>query len=301
MSEIGRSSSSLSGASVLVTGASGFVGQHLIAALRRAGADVHCYSRSDGAVARVVEKNRPHHVFHLAASRARSGSLDAFDAALEQNIQATLGLIGACITVGTVRSFVTVGTCDEYGACDAPFTEAMREKPSTAYGWSKASITNLLLSMFQAQAFPAVVLRASVVYGPGQGADMFLPALIGALSAGRHFPMSAGEQTRDFLFVGDLVEAMMLAATAPVAVGEIINVAGGFPTRLLDAAFLVADLIGPNARSLLGVGSVAYRANEQMSYWADIAKANRILGWTPRTHLADGLAATVLAQRGSEH
>lgn len=294
----------------LITGIDGFLGRHLAETLRARGTAVIGVTRrsahpaemknifvgdiTDGIfVSDLIRQVRPTVVFHLAANKTRTGNLKDFRKGLEENLFGTLNLIEACINESNLHRFVSIGTCEEYGQAKPPFHEEMRESPVSAYSLSKASVTHLLQTVYRTHRFPAVVLRPSLAYGPGQSIDMFLPALIQALLAGRRFAMSEGEQTRDYIYCHDLIEAVLLASTRPEAVGKVINIGSGVPILLKEAARLAAQKIGDDAEERLDIGKMNYRSNEIMNYVADPQAAENLLGWHPRTSLQEGLTATV--------
>jgi len=301
----------LSGSVALVTGSCGFIGSHLVAALCAAGSsvvgisrhlsgtvhsgvqyiegDVICAEQMHGIVSNV----RPDFVFHLASSKNKAAATHGFRESINNDLLGTLNLVEACMHIGCVKRFVHLGSCEVYGATEVPFRECFREAPVNAYSFSKTAITHMLQTLSEANDFNAVELRPSVVYGPGQGEGMFIPSLIKSLLAKRHFPMSGGGQTRDFIYIDDLIAAMLLAAEKPDCEGEVINVCGGAPVKLLGVAGTIAKLIGDDASELLGIGELPYRTGEAMDYWADNQKANSLLGWNPRMELVDGLAKTV--------
>lgn len=305
----------------LITGIDGFLGRHLASTLRSGGMTVVGVTRNRAYPASIksifigditdrafisdlIFQVRPNIVFHLAANKTRTGNLEDFRKGLEENLFGTLNLIEACVDKPCLQRFVSIGTCEEYGRAKPPFHEEMRESPVSAYSLSKASVTHLLQTLYRTHHFPAVVLRPSLAYGPGQSADMFLPALIQTLLSGSRFAMSAGEQTRDYVYRDDLIEAILLASTEPGAVGKVINIGSGVPILLKEMARLTALKIGENAENLLDIGKMDYRSNEIMDYVADYRVAENILGWHPQTPLHDGLTATVeyfrnLLQEGS--
>ncbi len=297
----------LAGSRVLVTGASGFIGRLLVARLLAVACEVHCIDRTPSgtpgvrehvcdlkdaeATAAAVELSRPEVVFHLAAFKERTTEPDAFVTAATDNIVGTLDLVVPLCGREGLRAFVAVGTVEEYGADDPPFRESMREAPVSAYSFSKTAMTHLLQTFHRVHGFPAVVLRPTIAYGPGQGAEMFLPALIGALIAGRRFPMTEGRQLRDFLYVDDLVDALLAAATVPAAAGRVFNVGSGEPVPLRDVATRAEALAGRSG--LLSFGDVPYRSGESMRYAVDISAARDVLGWRPTVGLDEGLRLTV--------
>lgn len=294
----------------LVTGITGFIGRHLASALHSAGVAVVGVTRNKAHSAAIknvfigdianrdfvsdlVHQVRPNIVFHLAANKSRTGNLEDFRRGLEDNLFGTLNLIETCVDKPYIQRFVSIGTCEEYGHANPPFHEEMRESPVSAYSLSKTSMTHLLQTLYRTHNFPAVVLRPSLAYGPGQATDMFLPALIQALLIGNRFGMSEGEQTRDYVYIDDLIGAVLLASAKPEAIGKVINVSSGVPVLLKEIARLAARKIGRDAENRLDMGIKSYRPNEIMDYVASFQLAERILGWRPCTTLEDGLTATV--------
>ena len=301
-------SQDLKGTKTLVTGAAGFIGQHLLAALAAGGAKIatldHHRSPRDGSseshvgdlrdaafVARAVRESAPDLIFHLAAFRQRSTGINDFVRALETNVLGSLHLFAAAAAQSSLKAIVVMGTAEEYGRNAAPFLETMRELPVSAYSHSKQALTHLCEVLHDLHGLPAVVLRPSIAYGPGQSSDMFLPALIRSLLADTPFPMTAGEQTRDFVYVSDVVDAMLLAATGTGLAGQILNIGSGQPVTIAALAHKVAALTGKP--QLLQVGKLPYRHGEIMSYTVDTAKARALTGWSPQVGLEKGLAATI--------
>ena len=302
--------SQLQDARVIITGATGFIGGHLARSLIASGAHVYGVSRGGGEdfkegyafacdivdqanIKDIVEEVRPTCVFHLAANKARKTEVQDFRQCFDENLIGTLNLLEACVASPDLSRFITIGTCEEYGGADTPYFESTREVPVSAYSCSKVAMTQLLQTYYRIHGFPVVVLRPSLAYGPGQGDEMFLPALIRSLLRGQRFPMSRGEQTRDYVYIDDVVEALLLAAVCPEAIGQVINISSGMPTRIVDVARLAVDLIGNGAEALLDIGKIDYRPGEAMNYWADRTKAKQLLGWEPGVGLRDGMERTV--------
>jgi len=106
----------------------------------------------------------------------------------------------------------------------------------------------------------------------------------------RSFPVSEGEQLRDFCYVEDVVEGMLCALDAPAACGRVINLASGTPVTLRRVVEQVRALVG---RGQPQFGQLAYRKGENMALWADVRLAGELLGWAPRVSLEEGLARTI--------
>jgi nucleoside-diphosphate-sugar epimerase len=291
-----------------VTGGTGFIGRHLVARLVEVGAKVAILSRDGRSglpdmelhvgdlrdevfVRRAIRECSPDLIFHLASYKQRSAQIADFLPALETNVLGSLHLFDAAAGQATVKGIVVMGTAEEYGRNPTPFGESMREFPVSAYSYSKQSLTHLCEVLHHLHGLPAVILRPSIAYGPGQSPDMFLPALIQSLFKGAPFPMTAGEQTRDFVFVSDVVDAALRAALRPDLAGEVFNVGSGATVTIADLARRVSVLVG--RPELLQIGSLSYRQGEVMSYGVDICKARTLLGWQPQVELEEGLNLTI--------
>lgn len=294
-------------ASVLVTGAGGFIGRHVCSALLRHGMSVvgltrrpasgawvqHVADLGDAAAIReLLAWARPDFVVHLAASKSKVVDAAGFRSSYDANLGGTLNLVEACVAASSISRFVHVGSCEEYGNAPVPFTESVREAPLTAYGVSKLAVAHLLQAFAANTGFPVTLLRPTLVYGPGQDGEMFVPAMIDALLHGREFKMSQGRQTRDYVYVDDVVRAIVLAIHADVAAGSIINIASGVPVAMRDIAGIIARFAGPQATGLLSLGTRDVRAGEAAQYWANMERAATLLRWSPQVSLEEGIART---------
>lgn len=295
-----------------MTGSRGFIGRRVVGALRSIGATVWRLHRSpwltedksDGdicldlqdedAAEQALLEVSPDCIIHLAGTKNRGELIDDYHENYQGNLLNTLNLLHASRRLPSLKRFLFIGSCDEYGSCPTPFHEGMREQPNNAYGLSKLAITHLLAAWHRMYDFPAVVLRPSVVYGPGQGSEMFISSLVQTIVSGGTYAMTKGEQVRDFVFVDDLVAAIIMAISGPESMhGIVINIGSGSSCRIIDLACMIADIIGPEAHKLLNIGALSYRSNEVMNYSVSIERAATALGWHPVTTLEEGLRKTV--------
>jgi UDP-glucose 4-epimerase len=294
--------------SLLITGASGFIGRHLLAALGPCPGTVTVLQRrkmptslpirqyacdvADGDALRdAFRECRPDIVIHLAGYKDRSTGLGGFSEAIRANITGTLNIFTESVREGGPGSVIVLGTAEEYGRNPCPFRETMREAPVTPYSYSKTCISHLAMLFHDLYRLPVTVLRPTLAYGPGQEDDLFLPSLVRSLHADRPFAMTPGKQTRDFLYIDDLIDAILRVPEHPAARGTIINIGSGTPMQVLDVARRVAALMGKE--DLLRPGQIPYRENEVMEYYVDIRKAGKVLGWKPEIPLETGLKQTV--------
>lgn len=189
-----------------------------------------------------------------------------------------------------LKRFVQIGSSNEYGNLPAPQSEEMRESPISSYSLGKVASTQLLQMLNRTEGFPAVTLRLFLVYGPGQDNKRFLPQIIQGCFSDAHFPTSAGDQVRDFCYVDDTVRAILQALTVSEATGEVFNVASGEPISIRTMIEKVCKLTGSGKPQY---GEVPYRSCENMTLYANISKAKKILQWEPSISLDRGLQKTI--------
>jgi len=291
--------------SVLVTGAGGFLGRHLCRLLLDRGARVHGTVRTSpappdvqahrvdltdpNAVAACFETVQPTLVFHLAAPVNLSRDPQAFTLLRPGILDATHHVAQACLIHG-VR-LVSAGTCEEYGAQQAPFIESMVAKPVSAYSSLKLAATQWLLTLHRIAGLDATVVRPFLSYGPGQATGRLIPSAIEAAIAGQPFEITDGRQTREFNFVHDIVTGIA-AAAAPTASGEIINIGGGPELTVAELTTTIFELAGADP-SLVRSGALPRRAGEVARFYGDHSLARTLLGHHPRVSLAQGLRTTI--------
>jgi nucleoside-diphosphate-sugar epimerase len=305
----------LRSARIAVTGGNGFLGAHLLRRLSAMGSECCVFMREEdsarrlknltpapaiqnflqpGSLAQLVAEWKPDIVFHLGAASSTRRDLDTFRTTLELNLLSTVKLFEAlCQT--TLRRLVHIGSCEEYGRTPVPFTESAAPDPVSPYSASKAAASSYARMFHNAFGLPVVVMRPSVLYGPGQDPVRLIPELITRLLRDQEVEVTEGKQTRDFLFVDDAVEALLLAAVTPDVAGEIFNLGSGENVTVRRCAELIGELTGK--RHLIRFGARAYSPSEIWEYAPDISRARRGLGWQPRTTLIQGLTKTIAAYR----
>lgn len=298
---------------VLVTGGTGFLGRHLVQALAARGDTVFVAGRRDpgalppevlppqaryapvdlsqpGVAAALLRDTTPERVFHLASAVDVRRDLAALQPQIESTQMPAVHMARACLEQGIGR-LVHVGTCEEYGNGPAPFREEQDPSPVSPYSAAKVAATAFVRMLCTSFGLRAVVVRPFLTYGPGQGTNQMIPALITSALAGRDFPMTAGEQTREFNHVDDIVAGMLLAGEAEKADGAIVNLGCGEPRRIRDVAALVLELMGNPVRARFG--DLPYRAGETWKFYCSNARARSLLGWSPRVGLEAGLTRTI--------
>ena len=248
----------------LVTGAAGFVGANLVRRLLADGHDVHALVRAgtdrwrldelgdeiefgevdlaDGqGVTALVAAAGPEVVFHLGTRGAYSWQADAREI-LETNVLGTSNVVEACAQAG-VRALVNTGSSSEYGHKDHAPAETEALEPNSVYGVAKAAATLLCSVAAGLHDLAVTTLRLYSVYGPYEEPGRFVPALVEAALRERLPPLASPNVARDFVWVGDVVDAYLRAASAPGA-GAVYNVGSGRQTTLAEAVEAARRALG---------------------------------------------------------
>jgi len=227
-------------------------------------------------------------VFHLAAQAGvRASWGNEFTRYADCNILATQRLLDAAMHAKHIRRFVHASSSSVYGdATMLPVTENMVLRPISPYGVTKLAAEHLCSLYHQNFGVPTVSLRYFTVYGPRQRPDMafhrFCKAMIERNPVHIH---GDGEQTRDFTYVSDIIEANVQAATHDAAVGEIMNIAGGSRVSLTQVLHLLQDISGMPLAIVHGQA----QHGDVRDTFADTSRAERLLGYRPQVTLQEGL------------
>lgn len=298
---------------ILITGATGFVGSHVVRSLTTTDADVYALARPEAdlwrladlgkrlhwvegnlsnpqSVLQVVERVSPSVVIHCAAYGVDNRQQDA-QMAIGINVLGTQALLDASAAVG-VQRFIHTGTCFEYGSKDHPITEKETLGPLSSYGASKAASTLMVIQQTTEKGLAAVVLRLFGMYGPYEGVHKFIPQVIHACLNGTPLDLTGGEQIRDYTYVQDVASLYArLALGNNFPAGEIFNISSGKPITIRELGTKAARLL--NRESVLRWGALPYRHGEIKMLVGDITKAQQKLNWQPVTNLQGGLHKTV--------
>jgi len=229
------------------------------------------------------------YVFNLGGYVDHSSYLEGGRGVLDTHYLGVLNLLNLVFTT-SLKKFVQIGSSDEYGNGLPPQREDQREAPISSYSAAKVGVTHLIQALSKTENFPGVIVRLFLVYGPGQGYQRFLPQIIKGCLEERIFPTSSGEQLRDFCYIEDIVEGLLLSAVKSKAVGQVINVASGQPITIRAVIEKIVKFLGSGQPNF---GVYPYRPSENMELYADISLAKRLLGWNPETNIEEGLKKTV--------
>jgi nucleoside-diphosphate-sugar epimerase len=231
------------------------------------------------------------YVFHQAGQPGvRRSWGQSFEPYVTRNVVATQRLLEAALSAKELKRFVNASSSSIYGnASELPVSERALPRPVSPYGVTKLAAEHLATA-YAELGVPTVSLRYFTVYGPRQRPDMAFNVFLRSLLEGREITVNGdGEQTRDFTFVADAVEANVAAAAAPVerVLGRPYNVGGGSRVSLNHTLHLLEKITGE--KSIVKHGPV--HAGDARDTYADTSAARSDLGFAPSWTLADGLAA----------
>ncbi|MGD0712611.1 MAG: NAD-dependent epimerase/dehydratase family protein [Gaiellaceae bacterium] len=300
---------------VLVTGGAGFIGSNLVRALLERGDDVRVLdnfstgnrANLDGLDVEIVEGElRSYERVHNAVRRAEVvyhlGALGSVPRSVQDpltssavNIEGTLNVLLAARDEG-VRRVVFSSSTSVYGSsAQRPTTETMPPDPISPYGVAKLAAERYCISCSRVyESFESVVLRYFNVFGPRQSPlsqyAAVVPLFVTAIAAGEPIDVHGdGEQSRDFTYVDNVVDATIRAGETAGASGEIFNIAAGAPASVNTLANMIGAILGrPVERRHLPP-----RPGDIRNSWADLSKAEQILGYRPQVGLEDGLRRTI--------
>ena len=298
---------SLAGRPVLVTGATGFIGRHLVRRLVALGAEVHAGTRrrpedvsfgpdspsvtcrqvdlaDRDAVLALYDDVRPDVVFHLASRVAGSRDLELVHPTLSDNLCSTVHLLEAAARHGCER-FVQVGSLEEPAEGDGVAV------PSSPYAAAKAAASTYCRMFHQLYAVPVVRARVFMVYGPGpQDENKLVPYVIRSLLDGETPSFSSGTRPVDWIHVDDVVEGFLRLAVTPGLEDRLVDLGTGTLHTVRDMVEQLFTAL--DADTTPSFGGRNDRAQEQIRR-ADVERTRELLGWAPGIDVKDGVEQTV--------
>lgn len=294
---------------VLITGAFGFIGRHLLLRLfeesdieiflldrekyvpstffphqasgRSVSGIIQADLRDIGRLKRYLADIQPDIIFHLAAAGVGDPFLAVADA-LNHNLHGTLNLLQAAFSGGLThhqpQKIIISRTPGEYSAMNT-------------YAASKAAAWQFCTMYARTRGWPIVAGAVYQAYGPGQPAQRLLPAAIIAALNGQDFPMTAGKQQKDWIYVTDVIAGFMALYAAEVAPGTTVDLGSGQLTSVAEVAQQVYAIVGGPGRPLLG--ALPSRPGEEEQQLADVNQTYDLIKWRSKTPLALGLRQTI--------
>ncbi len=289
---------------ILIFGGTGFIGYHLAKEALRRGFQVSSLSKHNPVKKRYLKK-----VKYITADISNKNFINK---KIKENFQYVVNLAGyvdhsdkvktykshylGCKNISNfflkkkIKRFIQVGSSMEYGLLKSPQKENFKCKPNSVYGRAKYLSTQYLLNLYKKKNFPVTIVRLYQAYGPYQDTNRFIPVVINSCKDNKDFPCSHGRQSRDFLYINDLVDAIFLILKNSKAKGEIFNIGSGEPLKIRN---IIERILSYYKAGKPQFGKIKLRKEEQMKIYPDIYKARRILNWKPKINFLKGLTKTI--------
>jgi NAD dependent epimerase/dehydratase len=298
------------GSTVLVTGADGFIGSHLVEALVRKGYKVRAFvfynsfnswGWLDHAPREIMDAievipgdiRDPYGiktamrgcdaVLHLAALVAIPFSYHSPDTYVDTNIKGTLNVLQAARELG-VTKLIHTSTSEVYGSAQfVPITEVHPLQGQSPYSASKIAADQLAYSFYTSFELPVVVVRPFNTYGPRQSARAVIPTVITQVLKGAStIELGSTSPSRDFSYVDDTTSGFIAALESSNGIGEVINLGSGFEISIEKTVQLISNLLGQKIKIKTSEDRLRPTNSEVNRLWADNSKARKLLDWSPK-------------------
>ncbi len=304
---------------VLVTGADGFIGSHLVEMLVREGFAVRALSQynsfNDWGWLEAVDcldqievlngdVRDPHYcksickdvdiVFHLAALIAIPYSYVAPDSYVDTNIKGTLNICQAALENGVSR-VVHTSTSEVYGTAQyVPIDEKHPLQPQSPYSASKIGADAMAMSFYNAFDLPLTIARPFNTYGPRQSARAVIPTIITQIAAGKKkITLGDVSPTRDFNYVLDTCRGFLSLAGCEDAIGEVVNIGSNYEISVGDTLEIIRELMDSDVEFVTEKQRLRPGKSEVFRLWCDNTKLSKLTGFLPQFSLREGLAETI--------
>ncbi|NPV42748.1 MAG: SDR family NAD(P)-dependent oxidoreductase [Firmicutes bacterium] len=309
------------GKKVLITGADGFIGSHLVEELLELGCNVRAFVfynsfnswgwldtfpkeklreidifvgdiRDPNAVRKAMENIEE--VFHLAALVSIPFSYHSPDSYVDTNIKGTLNVLQAAKDLGTKRVLIT-STSEVYGTAQyVPIDEKHPFQGQSPYSATKIGADRIAESFYRSYDMPITIVRPFNTYGPRQSARAIIPTIIIQLLSGKEeIKLGSLTPTRDFNYVKDTVDGFIEIARSYRTIGEEINIASQKEVSIGDLAQELIKQINPRAKIVLDKSRIRPEKSEVNRLLGSNEKIKRLTNWKPKYSLTQGLTETI--------
>lgn len=283
---------------ILITGGNGYLGTFLNNKLKKSGAILYSISKniensefnfqinlSDNEnLIPIIHKINPNIVFHLAANLSRNRDFSIYNEMYQDNVFGTLNLLTA-LEQTDCEQFIFTSSSEIYGNNESPFYEDLIPKPVSPYSLTKVMAEMLIQTKLISSKMDYTIARIFNFYGPGMSEKFFISEMIQNLKSGNEFAMTKGEQFRDFLYIDDVVSALILMIQNAYAKNEIFNICSGKALSLKE----LAEEVQQHFPTRIQFGAIPYRENEVWKMLGNAHKIKSKLGFKPKVTLKQGI------------
>ena len=304
---------------VLVTGADGFIGSHLVEMLTIKGYEVVALSQynsfnywgwlediksikkvqilsgdiRDPHFCKTITKNIDV-IFHLAALIAIPFSYDAPDSYLDTNAKGTLNICQAARENGNIR-VINTSTSEVYGTAQyVPIDENHPLQPQSPYSASKIAADAMAMSFFNAFDLPVTIARPFNTYGPRQSARAVIPTIITQIASGvKELKLGDLTPTRDFNYVEDTCLGMISILESENTIGEVINIGSNYEISIEDTLNIIKSLMGSDLEFITDTNRMRPEKSEVYRLFCDNSKIKTLTNFKPQVSIQEGLQKTI--------
>lgn len=297
---------------ILITGGLGFIGSHLVNRMLKEKAKVFIIERKKSnpwriksiinkvniaeadiinskEIYKVIKNIDPEYVFHLAAYGVDSSKKE-YITAINTNVEGTVNILNSLKDTGC-KKIINIGTCAEYGDRTELMNEDMRPIPVSIYGSTKACSTILAHQIARENSIDIVTLRPFGIFGEGEAPHKIFCHIILSILQNKDVELTNCEQYRDYCYVENIIDGMLLSAKNSSIKDNIFNIASGNVYPLKYYVDLIFKNINTTKKPLYG--AIPYRKNEMWTPKADISKIKSMLHWVPKISVEDGIIKTI--------
>ena len=197
-----------------------------------------------------------------------------------------------------LKSFIQIGSSAEYGTVKVPHKENVIGNPVGVYGKSKLLASKFMANCYRKYNFPVTILRFYQLFGPKQNTNRFIPILITACLHKKEFVTSSGNQSRDFLYIDDGIEAIVKSIKSKNSKGKIFNIGSGGPTKLKK----IMKIVEQKLKHFYPIyGQIKLRKGEPKIIYPNVRLAKKILKWRNKTTLKIGLNKTIIYYKNKKN
>jgi nucleoside-diphosphate-sugar epimerase len=292
---------------VLIFGGTGFIGTHLINRLIKDNYVVDCilynskkkiinkkikYLKLDLANNRLIKKKlkkKYDYVINLMGYVDHSNSLKSSNYILKSHFLYLINIVNFFLKKN-IKSFINLGSSDEYGQKPAPQNELMRESPETFYSLGKTCSTHYLQMMNKLFKFPCIIIRLFIAYGPLQSDERLIPYVIKSCLKNKKFYIKNENAIRDFCFIDDVVNAIIILMKSKNCYGNIFNLGHGKGSKIGKLVKIIQNYC--KGGNVVFIKKLSFKKEENKKI-ANISKIKKFTKWRPKVNLNEGLKKTI--------